>query len=124
MCLRITDDAIDVGVSDEVVVYKKLWHDPGHPREDWYRSCMYDHDWVNGENISSRESVELTPEEIESGIVEDGFHFYIESPDSEPANMVVAMQVDTGDIVALGRDGFTGELCLVATKAIFKIPES
>lgn len=97
---------------EEITVYKKLWVGP-----DYVCSLMYFYKWNLGENISSRESIELTENEIETGMIQEGFHFYLEPQDDDENTTVVEMKVKKEDIVAVGF--YMGQLSLVAMKAVF-----
>jgi len=95
--------------------------------------------WKEGENISNRESTDLTEEEIKTLYLEEGFHFLLEEPEScsqpylcphryqclcpypyrcvskDPVNKLIKCEVAPKDVVAVGKwEHFD---CLVAIEA-------
>ena len=116
----------------EIIVYKILNID--------YTSQFEYYKWKEGLNISSRNSIEITEDEISNNEINNGFHFFLEKPKKclylclypcqylyqcqyqnlyqcqYPLNKVVKFKVKIQDIIAIGK--WEKVKSLVATKAI------
>lgn len=118
MCLRI-DDRIKKPTSP-IVVYKCLVDNGDDHLDRRFTSPMHGpHKWTLGENVSDR-SYKLTRDEIESGIVEKGFHFYLDRP-TDPSvvdwTIIATVEVHPKNIVAMGFH--TRYPSLVATQCVW-----
>ncbi len=71
MCLDFTEADAPFRRSKTRTFFKVV-----HKAQGEYHSSFYDHTWTPGENRSLRTAVELSPYEIESRQVDNGFHVY------------------------------------------------
>jgi hypothetical protein len=127
MCLRIVDNSRDIteflragkygSLYGSLVFHKVLYK---HPDTGVLYSPTRGHVWKGGLNVSSRESVDLTDEEVSSGTVKEGFHLYVGLPAYDGKNIRFRVKVAPGDIVAVGydRSDKLGKMTVVATRAV------
>lgn len=62
------------------------------------QSCLYNYDWVVGENLSDRTSTKLDGEEITEKQVHSGFHVWVKQP-KYCSNILVAFRANIKDYV-------------------------
>lgn len=119
-----------------IIVYKRLWKKETHvytqnakSPQMWlktfveYYSVYKNYKWEKGLNISDRGSTVIAQGEIIFGVINEGFHFYINKEDARygyyrfASEVVCKFEIDPEDIVAVGT--WEGVRNIVATKAKF-----
>ena len=85
----------------KITVWKKVrFYNNTNPAKVVFDSCLYNHNWKVGENVSTRDMTKLWDFELSNKEVEYGFHIYVKEPSQKfTSYTVIALEANVEDYV-------------------------